>query len=89
MTSTAIDIAAEASESRGTGITLSGVTKDFGLAKPAALNGHQFLTADLLMRPLRLEQDQLYAPEGPGLGIEVDEQKLAELVERSRSQAAR
>ena len=35
MTSTAIDIAAEASESRGTGITLSGVTKDFGLAKPA------------------------------------------------------
>ncbi len=55
----------------------------YNLAKPAALNGHQFLTADVLAKPLRLEQGQLHAPEGPGLGIEVDEAKVVELMERS------
>jgi L-alanine-DL-glutamate epimerase-like enolase superfamily enzyme len=55
----------------------------YGLAKPAALNGPQFLTADVLTKPLRIEKDRVYVPEGPGLGIEVDEQKVVELARRS------
>jgi L-alanine-DL-glutamate epimerase-like enolase superfamily enzyme len=55
----------------------------YGLTRPAALNGPQFLTADVLSKPLRIEQDQLYAPTGPGLGIDVDEQKVLELMNRS------
>ncbi len=55
----------------------------YGLAKPAALNGPQFLTASVLVEPLRIERDQAYAPSGPGLGIDVDEQKVQELMEKS------
>ena len=55
----------------------------YGLAKPAALNGPQFLTADVLSKPLRIEKDQAYGPEGPGLGVEVDEQKVIERMQRS------
>jgi L-alanine-DL-glutamate epimerase-like enolase superfamily enzyme len=57
----------------------------YGLSKPAALNGPQFLTADVLARPLRIEQDQAYPPTGPGLGIEVDEQKVIELAATQRN----
>src|SRR5690606_35751490 len=35
-----------------------GLYAAFGLTRPAALNGPQFLTADVLARPLRIEQDQ-------------------------------
>lgn len=52
----------------------------YGLAFPAALNGPQFLAAEILDRPLRIEKDLAYVPEGPGLGIEVDRQKIAALV---------
>lgn len=55
----------------------------YDLGKPAALNGPQFLTADVLAQPLRIEKDQAYVPEGPGLGVEVDEQKVIELMRRS------
>jgi L-alanine-DL-glutamate epimerase-like enolase superfamily enzyme len=55
----------------------------YDLSKPAALNGHQFLTADVLAQPLRIEKDQAYVPAGPGLGVEVDEQKVIELMRRS------
>ena len=55
----------------------------YGLSKPAALNGPQFLTADVLRQPLRIERDQAYVPTGPGLGISVDEQKVIELMKRS------
>ncbi|MFC2156838.1 mandelate racemase/muconate lactonizing enzyme family protein [Acidobacteriota bacterium] len=57
----------------------------FGLKRPAALNGPQFLTADILKKPLRIEKGEAYVPQGPGLGIEVDEGKIRELMERSRS----
>jgi L-alanine-DL-glutamate epimerase-like enolase superfamily enzyme len=57
----------------------------FGLQRPAALNGPQFLTADVLSKPLRIEGDQAHVPTGPGLGIEVDEEKVAQMVEQSRS----
>jgi L-alanine-DL-glutamate epimerase-like enolase superfamily enzyme len=56
----------------------------FDLAKPAALNGPQFLTADVLKVPLRPKGDMLHVPTGPGLGIEVDEPKLAALVNSTK-----
>lgn len=55
----------------------------FGLEKPAALNGPQFLTADVLREPLRIEDGQAWVPQGPGLGIDVDEKKVTELMKQS------
>ena len=55
----------------------------FGLKTPAALNGPQFLTADVLKKPIRIENGTAAIPEGPGLGIEVDEDKVIELMKRS------
>lgn len=55
----------------------------FGLEKPAALNGPQFLTASVLKRPLEIEGGRARVPAGPGLGIEVDEDKVRDLVSRS------
>ncbi len=52
----------------------------FGLKTPAALNGPQFLTSDVLKKPLRIENGIAHVPEGPGLGIEVDEDKVVELM---------
>lgn len=57
----------------------------YGLTKPAAVNGPQFLTADVLARPLDIRGDQAYVPQGPGLGIEVDEDKVLDLVARNRA----
>jgi L-alanine-DL-glutamate epimerase-like enolase superfamily enzyme len=54
----------------------------FGLKKPAALNGPQFVTYDVLKTPLQVENGSLAVPTGPGLGIEVDEEKVQQLVER-------
>lgn len=50
-----------------------------GLDRPAALNGPQFLTASILARPLGIRGDLAEVPAGPGLGIDVDESKLAAL----------
>ncbi len=55
----------------------------FGLKKPAALNGPQFLTADVLKRPLHIENGTAHIPTGPGLGIEVDEDKVIQLMKQS------
>lgn len=57
-----------------------------GLTKPAALNGPQFLTADVLTDPLVPVNGRIAAPTGPGLGIEVNESKVMELVDRSRAE---
>lgn len=56
----------------------------FGLAKPAALNGLQFLTADMLAHPLKVEKNVVHVPSGPGLGIEVNEDRVRELVKQSQ-----
>ncbi|MCS7044502.1 MAG: hypothetical protein NZR01_17085 [Bryobacteraceae bacterium] len=48
----------------------------YGLKHPAALNGLQFLAGSWLKRPFRLEDGGLRVPSGPGLGVEVDEEKL-------------
>ncbi len=55
----------------------------YSLKKPAALNGPQFLTADVLKKPLRIENGFAHVPTGPGLGIEVDEDKVVDLMKRS------
>ena len=55
----------------------------YGLKKPGALNGPQFLTADVLKKPLRIENGFAQVPTGLGLGIEVDEQKVIDLMTRS------
>jgi L-alanine-DL-glutamate epimerase-like enolase superfamily enzyme len=63
-----------------------GLYSAFGLKKPAALNGPQFLTADVLKKPLTVKNGIAYVPEGPGLGIEVDEEKVVELMVQSGGQ---
>lgn len=49
----------------------------FGITKPCAWNGPQFLADDLLQTPLQIRNGVVRLPEGPGLGVEVDEEKLA------------
>lgn len=46
------------------------------LKYPAALNGPQFLAGTFLKQPFQLEQGALRLPTGPGLGVEVDEEKV-------------
>jgi L-alanine-DL-glutamate epimerase-like enolase superfamily enzyme len=55
----------------------------YGLKKPAALNGPQFLAADVLKTPLKIKGGMAVPPTGPGLGIEVDEDKVIELMKKS------
>jgi len=60
----------------------------YGLATPAALNGPQFLTESVLRKPFKVEKGYLEAPDGPGLGIEVDEEKVRELSKRTAAEVA-
>lgn len=55
----------------------------FSLTKPAALNGPQFLTADVLAEPPIIRNGSVTVPSGPGLGVEVDEGKVTELMKRT------
>lgn len=55
----------------------------YGLKYPAALNGPQFLGTSIVKDPFVPVGGKLNIPQGPGLGIEVDEEKLAALVESS------
>jgi len=48
----------------------------FDYRMPAALNGPQFISASVLKEPLRAVNGSLMVPKGPGLGIEVDEEKI-------------
>ena len=54
----------------------------YGLKKPAALNGPQFLDFDVLAKPFSIRNGVIQIPTGPGLGIEVDEAKIRELQKR-------
>lgn len=60
----------------------------YGIDKPAALNGPQFLAASVLKKPLTVVDGKLALPEGPGLGVEVDEAKVRELSARTFNAAA-
>lgn len=55
----------------------------YGLAYPAALNGPQFLGESVLASPFRVEDGHVAIPGGPGLGVEVDEERVRALSERS------
>lgn len=55
----------------------------YELKRPAALNGPQFLTASVLTTPLKIKDGRAQVPTGPGLGIEVDEDKVVALMKRS------
>ncbi len=54
-----------------------------GLSHPAALNGPQFLGERVLTEPFVPVRGKVRIPQGPGLGVTVDEAKLADLVRRS------
>jgi L-alanine-DL-glutamate epimerase-like enolase superfamily enzyme len=57
----------------------------YGLQKPAALNGPQFLGETILKEPLVVKDGRIRIPKGPGLGVDVDEAKLTELSARKMS----
>ncbi len=61
----------------------------YGLQRPAALNGPQFLTESLLQQPLEVRNGTMVPPSGPGLGVKIDEDKLADLVARTAAEAAK
>jgi L-alanine-DL-glutamate epimerase-like enolase superfamily enzyme len=50
-----------------------------GLEHPAALNGPQFLEGSVLKSPFAVADGMLRVPDGPGLGVEVDESKIERL----------
>lgn len=49
----------------------------FRLERPAALNGPQFLSGSILAEPIEVQGDQARVPTGVGLGVDVEETKLA------------
>lgn len=51
----------------------------FHLARPAALNGPQFLAASILREPFQVEAGGLRVPATPGLGVEIDEAQVEAL----------
>ncbi len=56
----------------------------YDLQRPAALNGPQFLTADVLETPIEIHDGKAVVPDGPGLGIVVDEKKLLRLANQTK-----
>ncbi|MBM3999116.1 MAG: mandelate racemase [Planctomycetes bacterium] len=48
----------------------------YGLERPAALNGPQFLAGSILEDPIRIEGDRALVPSGAGLGVRVDARRL-------------
>lgn len=48
----------------------------YGLKYPAALNAPQFLEGSYLKTPLAVKNGEIAFPGGPGLGVEVDEERL-------------
>jgi L-alanine-DL-glutamate epimerase-like enolase superfamily enzyme len=55
----------------------------YGLRRPAAVNGPQFLGQSVLKERLEPTDGTLAVPEGPGLGIEVDEGKVRDLSQQT------
>lgn len=56
----------------------------YDLSYPAALNGPQFLAESIITEPFRPVNGKVRVPQGAGLGVEVDEDKLQDLVRRSK-----
>ena len=55
----------------------------YELEEAAVLNGPQFLDTSVLKNPVRVENAVATVPVGPGLGLDVDEDKLQELSEKT------
>ena len=55
----------------------------YGLKKPVALNGPQFLTANVLTKSLDIKGGSATVPTGQGLSIEVDEAKVIALMKKT------
>jgi len=53
----------------------------YGITMPVDLNGPQFIAEDYLARPFPVKGQTAYVPDGPGLGIEIDEDKVARFAE--------
>jgi L-alanine-DL-glutamate epimerase-like enolase superfamily enzyme len=49
----------------------------FGIQTPCTWIGPQFLADNIVATPLRIQGGVVHLPDAPGLGVEVDEQKLA------------
>jgi muconate cycloisomerase len=49
----------------------------YGISLPVDLNGPQFIAEDYLAKPFPIERMVAKVPAGPGLGIEIDEAKVA------------
>lgn len=54
----------------------------YGVERPCALNGSQFLADDILARRLPQDGDIVRVPDAPGLGVEVDEEKVSWYMEQ-------
>ena len=52
----------------------------YELKYPAALNGPQFLRGSVLKNPFEVKEGELAVPTGHGLGVEVDQAKLREMI---------
>ena len=50
----------------------------YGIDLPVDLNGPQFIAEDYLKQPMVFEGQTVAVPQGPGLGIEVDEDKVSD-----------
>jgi muconate cycloisomerase len=48
----------------------------YGITEPVDLNGPQFIAEDYLKEPFPIERQVALVPQGPGLGIEIDEDKV-------------
>jgi L-alanine-DL-glutamate epimerase-like enolase superfamily enzyme len=55
----------------------------YGLTKPAALNGPQFLTTNVLTKPLDSKNGSVTIPNGHGLGVDIDESKVVKLMKET------
>ena len=57
----------------------------YGLDRPAALNGPQFLTAHVLQQPVVVAEGEATVPTGPGLGVDVDPRRVEAIACAERS----
>jgi L-alanine-DL-glutamate epimerase-like enolase superfamily enzyme len=48
----------------------------YGMQLPVDLNGPQFIAEDYLANPLPIREQIAYVPEAPGLGVNIDEEKV-------------
>jgi L-Ala-D/L-Glu epimerase len=48
----------------------------YGISDPVDLNGPQFIAEDYLKQPFPIERQSALVPAGPGLGIDIDEEKV-------------